>query len=221
MSKLSKQAFFLLIFAPTANAFLWGLLSDILGILFTPVIIFASPGICDNGLTALQLEDVLDCGCSGGYENFGITGTVDCFSKDATCLGANNTLCAKPGFGATFTAGGDGVSGGIGACFGFDEATGLPPEIPSDFSAFVGVEPLCLSTETGDGLDLKTCTVKLGDESCECEICDPETESGYFRYNCSTIDLGKNFPEVEGVDIVPFIPGPASDGCVGLAFNPF
>jgi len=222
MNKLSKQAFLLLIFAPTANAFLWDILDAILGFILTPYILFIAPGVCDTGLSALALDEALTCGCAGGYANFSITGTVDCDLIAPTCLGPptaaspDGTLCAKTEFGSTFTAGGAGVAGEIRACFAFE--LGLPAEFPPEITSFASVPPLCLSAQAV-GLAIDSCTVKLGDDPCVCEICDPATTGGYFSFNCSAVDLGKNIPDLPILgDVVPFIPGPAS-GCLGLAFN--
>jgi len=207
--KLFLSAFLFVIFAPTADAFLWGLLTPLLEFFLAPFIALAAPSICKAGVTALALDQVLDCGCDGGFGPSGISGTVDCGLMEPVCMGPGETLCAQTEFDATFVAGGEGISGEISGCLAFE--TGLPPFLES----FADVpSPLCITAQAV-GLALSGCQVTLGggeNNECSCEICSPADDGGYFKYNCSGIDLAPGLPV--------FVAGPSSNGvCLGLAFN--
>ena len=205
--KVFKSALLVLIFAPTSDAFLLELLNAILGFILAPVIFFVAPGICTGGLEALGLTDVLDCACTGGYQDFGIVGTVDCgpSNTNGLCLGPGDTLCASVDFGATFEAGANAVGATIKSCFEF--TTGLPAGI-TDIAQVPS--PLCLSA-VFEGVAISDCGVTLGNNNCTCDICNPATNGKFFKYNCSNVDLAPTLPI--------FIAGPASNGCIGLAFN--
>ena len=205
--KFFKSVVLVLVFAPTSDAFLLEILNAILGLILTPYIALVAPGICDSGVTALSLDDIFDCTCSGSYQNFSIVGTVDCGPKDSglTCVGPGDTLCSRTDFGASFQASGAGISGTIEACFAFE--TGLPEGLSNILQL---PNPLCLAAVT-TGLAITDCEVTLGSYPCTCDVCNPNTDGGFFKYDCSTVDLAP------GLSI--FIPGPKADECVGLAFN--
>lgn len=203
-----------MLFAPTAaaqagttNIFL-ELLNAIIGFFLSPYINLVAPEICSNGVEALDLEDILNCQCTGKYQNFGIVGSVDCVLQQGVkpCLLPPTTFCGAPSLVAAFTAGGAGLSGSLGACIEFE--TGLPPVL----SNILSVPELCVEAVAPSGLTFSQCRVKLGNTNCaNCTICDPATDGGYFKFDCSNVNLipgsGLNFT------------GPKLDTCLGFGFN--
>ena len=214
--KLFRSAFFwLMVLAPTVaaqadtvNIFLQ-ILNVIIGFLIAPYINLVAPEICSNGVEALDLDAVLNCQCTGEYQNFGIVGSVDCGLQQGVkpCLLPPSTFCGAPSLVATFSANGAGLSGSLGACFEFE--TGLPPVLAGIFS----VPELCVEAVAPSGLAFSQCRVKLGSTNCaSCTICDPTTEGGYFKFDCSNVDL------IPGLGTA--FPGPKLDTCLGFGFNP-
>lgn len=191
----------ILIFAPTAHGFLEDLIFIIIELILTPILPLIVPPICAGGLEALNLDGLVTCTCTGGFQAEGIVGTADCELNDPICLDEGGFLCAATEFGATFVAGGEGLTGDIDACF--EISTGLPPGI-EDIADLKN--PLCLSAQA-EGLELTECTITLGGDACDCEVCDLEEDGGFFSFDCKSVDLFLGFG------------GPASDGCIGLAFN--
>ena len=204
--KLFQSALLLLIFVPSAAAqesnFILQILNLIIGFILGPYISLVAPGICQTGLETLGLAGVLDCGCTGKYENFGIVASVACGLQpgENPCLVPPSSLCGNVDLATTFTASGEGLSGNLGACFEID--SGLP-------AGFIDVPKLCVDAVAPVGLGFTGCTVKLGSSNCNsCTICDAAKDGGFFKFDCSNLFL------IQGI-----LPAPKLDTCLGFGFN--
>ena len=203
--KLFKSVLLLVIFAPTVAGqetnFFLQIINIIIGFVLGPYISLVAPGICQTGLETLNLDEVFDCQCTGAYKDFSIVASVACGVQEGAtpCLIPPNTLCGDTSLATTFTASGAGLAGSLGACI--DIQTGLPLNLD--------VPELCVDAVAPVGLGFTSCTAKLGGTPCNsCTICDAAKDGGYFKFDCSNIDI------IPGIFKLPPL-----ETCLGFGFT--
>lgn len=160
--------------------------------------------VCSEIMDLISPRDKTTCNCDGSFSvDDGLEVDVACQSAKSVCIGPGDVFCGTPNVNATVSPRGVEDSK---ACLSFEKDPLNAIDIPD----------LCVSAEgsgfgRGSTATFDSCAVTIGTTDCECEVCESGRD---FTFDCSAISIPT--PTV----LLPSLPGPKSDKCIGLGLLP-